>query len=92
MTSPEFQVSTYQINPDQNNRFEIFRENFGDPNLVNLRMEYQQHYSNKIYLSKNRTEKALSRNQLYYFVIRKTDMNFHFTKISKNEKMALAFA
>ena len=68
-------ISTYQINPDQNNRFEIFRENFGDPNLVNLRMEYQQHYHNQEFLSTNHTEKVLSRNQLYYFVIRKTDMN-----------------
>ena len=38
-------ISTYQINPDQprpliqrsdRDTFEIFRENFGDPNLVNL--------------------------------------------------------
>ena len=69
-------ISRYKINPDQHNRrntFEIFRENFGDPRLVNLKVQYQNY--NQIYLATNRAEKSFERNQLYYFTIKKTDIN-----------------
>ena len=64
-------ISTYKINPDQHSRnnFEIFRENFGDPNLVNLMMRSNDR------LSTNRMVKHIDYRYMYYFNIKKTDIN-----------------
>ena len=70
--------STFKINQDgKYHNYKIFRENFGDPNLVPLGMEYSDHRTARINLSEraNPTVLNLHINKLYYCIIKKTDMN-----------------